>query len=125
MPEIIKRGYLYIAQPPLYKVAQGKRETYLKDDREYQVFLVERIKDAWELEISHGDGNGNAQRRGGRLTGARLAVFLEKIDAFRQNLDRLVSRGYPGGRDRDRAANGVTDKLSLTDPDEDRARSPR
>ena len=63
MPEIIKRGYLYIAQPPLYKVSHGKSETYLKDDREYQVFLVDRIKDAWELDISHGDGKGNERRR--------------------------------------------------------------
>ena len=60
MQEIIKRGYLYIAQPPLYKVSHGKSETYLKDDREYQVFLVDRIKDAWELDISHGDGAATA-----------------------------------------------------------------
>ena len=52
MEEIIKRGYLYIAQPPLYKVSHGKSETYLQDDREYQVYLVDRIKDAWELDIS-------------------------------------------------------------------------
>ena len=45
MHELIRRGHLYIAQPPLYKVAEGKRESYLKDDREYQAFLIERIKE--------------------------------------------------------------------------------
>ncbi|HEY3570781.1 MAG TPA: DNA topoisomerase (ATP-hydrolyzing) subunit B [Thermoanaerobaculia bacterium] len=116
MPEIIKRGYLYIAQPPLYKVAHGKSETYLKDDREYQVFLVDRIKDSWELEIAHGEGhNGNGD--GGRLTGARLAVFLEKIAAFRQNLEKLVSRGYPADAIKIALQNGVKDKMSLTDPE--------
>jgi DNA gyrase subunit B len=119
MPEIIKRGYLYIAQPPLYKVAHGKSETYLKDDREYQVFLVDRIKDSWELEISHGDGhNGNgANGDGGRLTGTRLAHFLEKIGLFRQNLDKLASRGYPADAIKIALQNGVKDKMSLTDPE--------
>jgi len=119
MPEIIKRGYLYIAQPPLYKVAHGKSETYLKDDREYQVFLVDRIKDAWELEIAHGDGaNGNgANGDGGRLTGTRLAHFLEKIGLFRQNLDKLASRGYPADAIKIALQNGIKDKLSLTDPE--------
>jgi DNA gyrase subunit B len=115
MPEIIKRGYLYIAQPPLYKVAHGKSETYLKDDREYQVFLVDRIKDAWELDIAHGDGNGNGD--GGRLTGSRLAFFLEKIALFRQNLEKLVSRGYPADAIKIALQNGIKDKLSLTDPE--------
>jgi DNA gyrase subunit B len=118
MPEIIKRGYLYIAQPPLYKVAHGKSETYLKDDREYQVFLVDRIKDAWELDIAHGNGNGNgANGDGGRLTGVRLAHFLEKIAVFRQNLDKLMSRGYPADAIKIALQNGVKDKLSLTDPE--------
>ncbi len=116
MPEIIKRGYLYIAQPPLYKVSHGKSETYLKDDREYQAFLVDRIKDAWELDISHSDGhNGNGD--GGRLTGTRLAFFLEKIALFRQNLEKLVSRGYPADAIKIALQNGVKDKLSLTDPE--------
>jgi DNA gyrase subunit B len=116
MPEIIKRGYLYIAQPPLYKVAHGKNETYLKDDREYQVFLVDRIKDAWELDITHdGNGNGGTNGDGGRLTGVRLAHFLEKIAVFRQNLDKLVSRGYPADAIKIALQNGVKDKLSLTD----------
>src|ERR1700712_2878709 len=73
MPEIINRGFLYTAHPPLYKVSHGKSEAYLKDDREYQAFLVDRIKDAWELDISHADGgNGNGDG-GNRLTGPRLA----------------------------------------------------
>jgi len=119
MAEIINRGYLYIAQPPLYKVSHGKSETYLKDDREYQAYLVERIKDAWELEIRHGangtNGGDGANGNGGRLTGVRLAVFLEKIDAFRQNMDRLVSRGFPAEALRVALRNEIRDKFSLTD----------
>ncbi|MFY9820359.1 MAG: DNA topoisomerase (ATP-hydrolyzing) subunit B [Thermoanaerobaculia bacterium] len=115
MPEIINRGYLYIAQPPLYKVSHGKSEAYLKDDREYQAFLVDRIKDAWELEIAHGDGHGT-NGDGNRLGGARLVHFLEKIDQFRQNQEKLVSRGYPADALKIALGHGVKDKTSLMDP---------
>jgi DNA gyrase subunit B len=110
MREIIARGYLYIAQPPLYKVSHGKSETYLKDDREYQAFLVDRIKDQWELEVGRNGSNGD-----GKLTGARLAGFLEKVEAFRQNLDRLISRGIPAEAVKIALRNDVRDKGSLLD----------
>jgi len=116
MVEIIRRGHLYIAQPPLYKVAHGKSETYLKDDREYESFLVDRIKDAWEIEIvHHANGNGGTNGDGSRLTGAKLAFFLEKIGLFRQNLNKLLSRGYPSDAIKVALAKGIKDKTSLTD----------
>ena len=107
MKEIIDRGYLYVAQPPLYKVSEGKKETYLKDEEQYHAFLVERIQENWELEI--GDNGGR------KLKGSRLATYLEHVEEFREQLERLVSRGYPEDALRVSLLQGLTDKKSLND----------
>ncbi len=106
MAEIIQRGHLFIAQPPLYKVSHGKETTYLKDDGEYRAFLVQRIQDEWQLAI---EGDGQA------LTGGRLAHFLEKVESFREHLSRLVSRGHPGEALKLALRHGLRDKDSLSD----------
>jgi DNA gyrase subunit B len=59
MPEIISGGYLYIAQPPLYKVARGRSEVYLKDDPALDEYLVDAGVAATALETVNGTRSGN------------------------------------------------------------------
>ena len=54
MPEIVNRGYLYIAQPPLYKVKHGRTELYLKDDSQFSTYLINRGTDGAELRSADG-----------------------------------------------------------------------
>jgi DNA gyrase subunit B len=111
MVEIIERGYLYIAQPPLYKVAEGKKSIYLKDDREYHGYLVERVRNHWRLEL----GNGEAGWAEPALTGAALGNFLDHVESFRDNLNRLVARGLPADAVRIALLHGLRGKEDLHD----------
>ncbi len=54
MPELIERGHIYIAQPPLYKLARKKKETYLKDDSEMATHLLDIALDNAEVILSNG-----------------------------------------------------------------------
>src|ERR1044072_848980 len=52
MPDLIERGHIYIAQPPLYKVKHGRQERYLKDEHELKQFLLRQALSEWELYTS-------------------------------------------------------------------------
>ncbi|MGA0606135.1 DNA topoisomerase (ATP-hydrolyzing) subunit B [Phenylobacterium sp. VNQ135] len=82
MPEVIERGYLYIAQPPLYKAAKGKSSRYLKDDSELEAYLVNEGTDGAMLELSSGE----------RLTGQDLLRLVNTSRAARANVERLATR---------------------------------
>ena len=105
MRQLIERGHLYIAQPPLYKVAEGKRDSYLKDDREYRGFLTERVQALWELSLDDGKP----------LRSAKLANFVERVESFREHMGNLVTRGFPEDALRLLLLHGITDKKSLAD----------
>ncbi|QKI88067.1 DNA topoisomerase (ATP-hydrolyzing) subunit B [Thiomicrorhabdus xiamenensis] len=51
-PDLVEKGYIYIAQPPLYKVKKGKQENYLKDDLELEAYLLQNAIDGAQLNVS-------------------------------------------------------------------------
>ncbi len=82
MPQIIENGHLYIAQPPLYKVARGRSEMYLKDDHALDNYLVEAGLGSMVLETS-----------GGTRAGADLGQLVEHARRMK-SLMRYVPRRY-------------------------------
>jgi DNA gyrase subunit B len=82
MPEVIERGYLYIAQPPLYKASKGKSIRYLKDDSELETYLVDEGIDQAHLDLASGE----------RLAGKDLQALVQTSRGAKANVERLATR---------------------------------
>jgi DNA gyrase subunit B len=80
MPDIIEKGYLYIAQPPLYKVKKGKVEQYLRNDSMFEDFILSQALEELELDSSQGKVEAGSAKN----------VF-RKITQF-ENLLKTLSR---------------------------------
>ncbi|MEM9375022.1 MAG: DNA topoisomerase (ATP-hydrolyzing) subunit B [Pseudomonadota bacterium] len=85
MPEVIENGFLYIAQPPLYKVSRGKSERYLKDDEELNTYLIEAGTDGEVLILADST----------QIAGEDLRERVRMAAQFKQALWRLSLRA-PG-----------------------------
>ncbi|MCC6874335.1 MAG: DNA topoisomerase (ATP-hydrolyzing) subunit B [Sandaracinaceae bacterium] len=86
MPEVIRRGFLYIAQPPLYRVKKGKKEQFLKDDDAFARFLLDAGTDGLAVRASSGERY---------LTGDVLRAQMDDLFRWRKLLRALERRAEP------------------------------
>lgn len=85
LPELLDRGHIYIAQPPLFKIKKGKKERYLKDELEKQSYLLELAMASAELEAPPGKP----------LNGAGLKRLTQSYLDMKQAMARLAKRYHP------------------------------
>ncbi|HZI15909.1 MAG TPA: DNA topoisomerase (ATP-hydrolyzing) subunit B [Myxococcus sp.] len=81
MPELLQKGYLYIAQPPLYKVTRNKKDMYVKDERALNEYLL-RIASEHSRVVTPA----------GELGGAELKELLEKVITYEERLEKQAKR---------------------------------
>jgi DNA gyrase subunit B len=84
MQELIKRGNVFVAQPPLYRIKKGKSEKYIKDDKEFTREILRRATENLAVEV-----HANSTAGGTRLEGAELRSFLMSLDEYQQMFRRV------------------------------------
>jgi DNA gyrase subunit B len=84
MPMLVDRGHIYIAQPPLFRAKRGKSETFIKDERALETFLVHRAVESRSVRTSDG----------AEYTGAELEKFLHGLITYRNVLSQVERRGH-------------------------------
>jgi len=107
MPELIDKGHLYVARPPLYRVADGKKEVYIKDEQSFNDYLLKRISE--KESVSTGAGEA--------ISGRKLASLLHNLVRYFESKSRLNKRGYGDGFIEFLASYGIKDKALFKDTD--------
>ncbi len=85
MQELITRSHVYVAQPPLYRIRKGKKDYYIKDEKEFLREILRRATENLAVEIS-------AEAGPVRLEGGELRAFLTALDDYRHMFERLQRR---------------------------------
>jgi len=86
LPKVIENGYIYIAQPPLFRVKRGKAETYIKDERDLDAFLVRRAAEARVVRVLG---------TGAEISGSDLEKLLQRLIAHQKLIHMMERRGHP------------------------------
>jgi DNA gyrase subunit B len=84
MQEMINKGYLYIAQPPLFKVGKGKKAIYLKNESEFNDYVLKRVSDKKNIKIGKDETI---------LSEHKLYLFISNLSEYYSTLSRMKKRG--------------------------------
>jgi DNA gyrase subunit B len=82
MQDLIKRGNVFVAQPPLYRIKKGKSEKYIKDDKEYTREILRRATENLVVQVKDGS----------KLESSELRTFLMSLDELQQMFRRMERR---------------------------------
>jgi DNA gyrase subunit B len=104
MPEIIDSGYLYIAQPPLYKIGKGKNEKYIKDETEFNNFILKKICEKFEIVIGADEK---------KLSDHDLYNYVCQLSEYYIALEKLENQGFDVAIVETLLASGVNNKKHL------------
>src|SRR5689334_6331461 len=85
MPQLVDRGHIFIAQPPLFRAKRGRTETYIRDERELETFLIRRAVESRVVRLSDGS----------EIFGDTLQRYLQGMMAYRKLLQQVTRRGNP------------------------------
>lgn len=86
MPQLIEKGYLYIAQPPLYKISKGKSFQYLRDEREFEKYIIKKISEEFQIKVS---------RQKDLIKGEKFRRFFRGIIAKKHYIQILEKKNFP------------------------------
>jgi DNA gyrase subunit B len=106
MRELIDRGYLYIAQPPLFKVGKGKNEFYLKDEKQFNEYVLKRISEFKKVKNANNDEF---------LSEKDFFLFMSDLTEYYTSLNKLERNGVKIEFTELLIKNGVEDKTFLQD----------
>ena len=107
MPELVDNGYLYIAQPPLLKVGKGKNEVYLKDETEFNDFILKRFCEDKVLNTGSGE----------KVSGHRLYLLLGNLSEYYTIMEKMERQGISPNFAEFLVKEGVEDKSFLESKD--------
>ena len=86
MPQLIEKGHLYIAQPPLYKISKGRSFQYLNDERDFEKYMIQKISEEFQLQV-------NRQKE--VIRGDKFRKFLQRIITKKNFIKVMERKNYP------------------------------
>ncbi len=105
MPDLIEKGYLYVAQPPLYRVSRKRKDLFIKDEEKFNDYILDRISENERVVFADGK----------ETSGKRLIKLLNRLVKFFDNMEKLSRKGFSHKFLEALISNGVTTTKQFKD----------